>query len=88
MEGAAGQRDLVELLLGGRDDLRMAVAEVVGGVGGEHIIILVAFGVGHDGAFGLHDDDGLGRVVVGAVVVGLLDDLLGTKHGFLLIFII
>ena len=75
MEGAARQRALVKLFLRGGHDLGMAVAEVVGRVGGKHVVVFPAFGIGHDGAFGLHDDDGLRRIVVGAVLVGLLNDL-------------
>ena len=75
VERAAGQGALVQLCLGGRHDLRMTMAEVVGGVGGQHIEVLTAFRIGDHGAFGLHDDDGLGRVVVGAVLVGFFDDL-------------
>lgn len=58
-------------------DLRVAMALVDGGVGGQEVEIVIAFGIPDGGAFATGEDDGERMVVVGSEVMLLLDGLVG-----------
>ena len=80
VESAAGQSDFIQLVFGRGHDLRMTVSEIVSGVSGQHIVILASFRIVYFSAFRLDDDYVLGMIVMSAVFVGLVDDLLSSKH--------
>ena len=80
VESAAGQSYFIQLILGRGHDLRVTVSEIVSGVSGQHVIILASFRIVYFGAFRLDDDHILGMIVMSAVFVGLVDDLLSSKH--------
>ena len=69
VEGAADQRDGVELRVRGRGDPRVAVAEVHRRVGGQAVQVAAALDVGDPGALGAGRDHGQRRVVVRGVAV-------------------
>lgn len=64
VEGAAAEGDARGLLDQGLDQFRVAVALVDGGVGGEEVEVLFAFGVPDGAAGGFGEDDGERVVVV------------------------
>ena len=80
MEGARGERDLVELLLRRFDYLGVAVAEVQRRVGGEHVEVFASLGVADHYAVGFDYNDVLRMIVVCAEFVCLVDDLLSAEH--------
>jgi hypothetical protein len=67
LEGPADQRDPLQLALRGRDQPGVAVAEVDGRVGGQHVQVAPAAHVGDPGALGRGDHDRQRVVVVRAV---------------------
>ena len=69
-EGAACERDAIELVVRGGDELRMAVAEVQRRVGGERVEVAPAAVVADPAALGADDRDRQRVVVVGGVAVG------------------
>ncbi len=71
VEGAAGEREAIELPVGGRDEPRVAVAEVERGVGGEEVEVAVSARVADPRALAL-DDRHRQWVVVVSKVVGRL----------------
>ena len=82
VEGAGGERHLVELVFRGGHDLGVTVSEVKGRIGREHVKILASLGVAYDYALSLNDDDIFGVIVVCAEFVCLVDNLLCAEHFF------
>ena len=86
VEGAGREGDTVQLLLGGGDDLGMTVSEIERAVSGEHIEVLPAVGVADARALRPRHDDGLGRVIVRTISLGLRDDAGGDALVFGCVF--
>ena len=69
-ERAAGQREPVELGVRGREQARVAVAEVQRRVAGQQVEVAAAVDVGHPGALGVGDHDRQRVVVVRGALLG------------------
>ena len=69
VEGAARERDALELVAGGRQKIGMPVAEVHRRIGRKAVEVALAVHVGDPGALAPLHDDGQGGVVVGEPLV-------------------
>src|SRR5690606_12857735 len=78
VESAAGQRQPVELGLDRRDDLRVPMPEVEGGVRGQTVEIAAAFDVGDPGALRVCRHDGQRVVIVRGMLLDEGDRLVAT----------
>lgn len=77
VEGAADEGDAVELFDDGALDGGREVSVGDGGVGADAVDEFAAFAVPDAAAFGAHDVDGEGFVVLGSEVFGVVDGFLG-----------